>query len=791
MARRNRRANNEITIIGIPFVDMLTAMVGILILVLGFIVSKAITENPEKVREINVYIPVDTVHIGDTITIPISVTGGLEKYVFDKKDDPERCQDADVKGLPHGVELNAQGVLEGVVAADNETKAAYRTCVGITVTADGSNAELLALKDRLMHEGKEKEFEKHTEHYEILRFTVLPSLAQVTRLPDAEIGKTYKQFIKINNGNQVAFSGLSFNDDNHLPAQFILPNLNSSHDGLVLTWEPQFLGKLNFRLKYTNNANGKIEFLSDEFEIITKPLQTDYKKPTIAELELPTAYRHKDYVASFTVMDGQAPFIWEANGLPPGLTLNKDTGAISGTYKSPIEPAGSKSQKYHIQVSLTDKQNQTASLNTILTVHERIKEIPKLTIKTTQQDFDQPRPQVGEDFNLSLTSEGGDASQIFWQNSLSRDDIGLQVDGNIITGTATNAVDITLQAMVSDQIDSDKKTFTLHIQPAELAFDAPESASGVVGRKIKPFSVDIIGGISPYHWEAVNLPAGLTQRYTNNNKTATIEGIPQSPGNTVITFNAQDTSGSKASGEIKLVIAEQLQITTEKLVNGTVGMAYSDQLRAKGGVPPYLWSLSQAETNRWLKIQSDGSLSGIPTQANTNRILVKVTDKDNISFEKTVDLIIEAQNKRPSLPEPKVRDFKDCDFDEANTPCIIIFNLGSVNTESKMELGKNRIYNKAEVSAGELPKGMTVSIKENHLLVFEGFPNKTGRFGVTIKIDGDKEKRFIIEKPSLWKAIALEFTNWLHSWFVTPLKNPKVLSFIISSPLQKNGGLDQ
>jgi hypothetical protein len=91
-----------------------------------------------------------------------------------------------------------------------------------------------------------------------------------------------------------------------------------------------------------------------------------------------------------------------------------------------------------------------------------------------------------------------------------------------------------------------------------------------------------------------------------------------------------------------------LQITNSSLPHGNVGMAYSVQLGATGGQPPYRWQLATNSPNlpSGLSVSSDGLISGTPevfSGANYNFTLI---DANSAVLEKSLSLVI---NPKPML----------------------------------------------------------------------------------------------------------------------------------------------
>ena len=84
-----------------------------------------------------------------------------------------------------------------------------------------------------------------------------------------------------------------------------------------------------------------------------------------------------------------------------------------------------------------------------------------------------------------------------------------------------------------------------------------------------------------------------------------------------------------------------LVITTGTPLNGTVGIAFSRQLNAGGGTPPYTWSMNGAPPAPGLTLSSAGLISGTPTASGVTTRTYRVTDTTNQSSPKDLTIAIE------------------------------------------------------------------------------------------------------------------------------------------------------
>ena len=93
-----------------------------------------------------------------------------------------------------------------------------------------------------------------------------------------------------------------------------------------------------------------------------------------------------------------------------------------------------------------------------------------------------------------------------------------------------------------------------------------------------------------------------------------------------------------------------LAIVTEFLPANTLGEFSSHQLEARGGTPPYTWSLLNGTLPAGMNLHSDGILNGTPTEAGNFTFSVMVNDINNNTQEKTL-----TKEVFVTLPPPQLR----------------------------------------------------------------------------------------------------------------------------------------
>ena len=159
------------------------------------------------------------------------------------------------------------------------------------------------------------------------------------------------------------------------------------------------------------------------------------------------------------------------------------------------------------------------------------------------------------------------------------------------------------------------------------------------------------GGAAPYTWAltAGKLPPGLTlqtdsccgPRYANDE----LAGTPTTAGTYTFTMQVSDYDGQQATQQFSLTIYPPLQVSTTPLPAGTVGVAYSHDLIAQGGAPPYTWyvvnELPPGLTLGTTAPDSDNVLMGTPTRAGTFSFPMEVEDSQGNTATGTVTVTID------------------------------------------------------------------------------------------------------------------------------------------------------
>lgn len=129
------------------------------------------------------------------------------------------------------------------------------------------------------------------------------------------------------------------------------------------------------------------------------------------------------------------------------------------------------------------------------------------------------------------------------------------------------------------------------------------------------------------------------------------------------TLRTSDTSGT--------VTINMLGVTSSSMLDGTVGSAYSLSLTAAGGsTGTYTWELTSGTLPAGLTLNSDGTITGTPTETVTNTPLTFRVTNNGVTSVKTLNLTVGSGTVTPppTVAAPTVGDITQTT--NYNTPVI-------------------------------------------------------------------------------------------------------------------------
>jgi len=392
------------------------------------------------------------------------------------------------------------------------------------------------------------------------------------------------------------------------------------------------------------------------------------------------------YSQNLTAIGGVPPYKWSiaTGALPAGLSLGQ-AGQISGS------PSAAGTANFTVKV--TDKNSVSVTLALSINV------AAALVITTASL----PNGQVGSAYAQSLAASGG-TPPYTWSITSGALPPGLSLSSaGQISGTpsAAGTANFTVKATDSSSTTA-SKAFSINIAAAPVVITTTSLPDGQVGTAYSQ-NLAASGGTPPYTWSISTgaLPAGLSVSPAGQ-----INGTPSATGNSNFTVKATDNSSASATQALSITIAAlPVKINTTSLPNGQVGIAYSQNLAASGGTPPYTWSITTGTLPAGLSLSSAGQISGTPSATGNANFTVKATDSNSASATQALSINIAA------LPV------------KITTTSLPNGQVGTAYSQSLAASGGTPPYTWS-VTAGALPDGLSLST--NGLI--SGTPIAVGTF---------------------------------------------------------------
>jgi hypothetical protein len=363
-----------------------------------------------------------------------------------------------------------------------------------------------------------------------------------------------------------------------------------------------------------------------------------------------------------TATGGTPPYSWAltsgTGSLPPGMTFATD-GTLSGT--------PSQTGTYSFTVQVTDSASATAQATFSLTVAGPIGGGGEFDAQFVSQNVP-TTVTPGQAFQVSFTFANTGSAAWSGSNFLylgSQNPTDNTTWGGYVESLSAVTVPPGTQATITFTAFAPPKpgVYNCQWQMEQLGGvgffgDMTQNVAITVGQPASVLSISTAslpqdpigvaygqqltatGGTPPYSWSLASgtLPPGLTLAQS----TGMISGTPTAGGTYNFTAQVSDSTQTKATTALSIsIVAPLLSITTSTLPQVQVGTAYSQQLAATGGTPPYSWSLAIGTLPPGLALgQSTGVISGAPTSPGTYNFTVQVSDSGSNTAQTLFSLTV-------------------------------------------------------------------------------------------------------------------------------------------------------
>lgn len=303
------------------------------------------------------------------------------------------------------------------------------------------------------------------------------------------------------------------------------------------------------------------------------------EKPVINTRSLAKGYIDTAYSQALLVT-GTYPIHLTIQGLPNGLTVNENTGLISGTPTA----AGTYQIKFTAENIATELTNKpvTKTLKLVITAQPPVIDF---------SDTSLPDAKFGEEYSYTFNLSSG-TEPVTWRASGLPS--GIKLTNNTLSGTPTKEGKFTVSLTASN---SGGKT-TLKI-PLTVLQEPVVTGIPLKGAKTdKSYSARISAkGTTPISWSISGLPDTLKYTANTAGTTLTITGTPTEMNEYPLTITATNSAGT-VSLSANLSVSGEAPKLRASLSTGKVNSTYNGSNISATGTKPITFGYSISDSDK-------------------------------------------------------------------------------------------------------------------------------------------------------------------------------------------------